>query len=112
VAVKELLMFANNEDEDAKAWQDMQNEVWRKQAWPGRTCKMDEMRSEVCDFRGERRTNLPPSFWALQVSMLGSLSHPNIMRFMAISLDPPMIVMQYYSHGSLFALLQVRVLML
>ena len=39
--------------------------------------------------------------------MLGSLSHPNIMRFMAISLDPPMIVMQYYSHGSLFALLQV-----
>ena len=40
--------------------------------------------------------------------MLGSLSHPNIMRFMAISLDPPMIVMQYYSHGSLFALLQVN----
>lgn len=40
--------------------------------------------------------------------MLGSLSHPNIMRFMAISLDPPMIVMQYYSHGSLFSLLQVR----
>ena len=41
--------------------------------------------------------------------MLGSLSHPNIMRFMAISLDPPMIVMQYYSYGSLFSLLQVRV---
>ena len=44
----------------------------------------------------------------VQVTMLGSLSHPNIMRFMAISLDPPMIVMQYYSYGSLFSLLQVR----
>ena len=50
-----------------------------------------------------------PSVTLLQVTMLGSLSHPNIMRFMAISLDPPMIVMQYYSYGSLFSLLQVRV---
>ena len=29
-----------------------------------------------------------------EVCLLGSLSHPNIMRFMAISLDPPTIVMQ------------------
>ena len=29
-----------------------------------------------------------------EVHLLGSLSHPNIMRFMAISLDPPTIVMQ------------------
>ena len=28
VAVKELISFANNEDENARAWQDMQNEVW------------------------------------------------------------------------------------
>ena len=40
--------------------------------------------------------------------MLGSLLHPNIMRFMAICLEPPMIVMQYYPHGSLFSVLQVR----
>jgi hypothetical protein len=33
--------------------------------------------------------------------------HPNIMRFLAITLDPPMIIMQYYSHGTLFQLLQV-----
>jgi hypothetical protein len=32
------------------------------------------------------------------------------MRFMAITLNPPMIVMQYYSYGSLFGLLQVRLL--
>ncbi len=42
-----------------------------------------------------------------EVQMLGSLSHPNIMRFIAITLNPPMIIMQYYSHGSLFSLLQV-----
>ncbi|GAX75256.1 hypothetical protein CEUSTIGMA_g2701.t1 [Chlamydomonas eustigma] len=66
VAVKELLCFGENEDENARAWTDMQNEV----------------------------------------NMLGSLSHPNIMRFMAITLNPPMIVMQYYSYGSLFGLLQ------
>ena len=41
-----------------------------------------------------------------EVHLLGSLSHPNVMRFMAISINPPMIVMQYYSHGTLFALLQ------
>ena len=29
-----------------------------------------------------------------EVHLLGSLSHPNIMRFMAVSLDPPTIVMQ------------------
>lgn len=29
-----------------------------------------------------------------EVNMLGSLLHPNITRFMAVCLDPPMIVMQ------------------
>lgn len=28
-------------------------------------------------------------------------------RFMAVSLNPPLIVMQYYAHGSLFDLLSV-----
>ena len=42
-----------------------------------------------------------------QVHLLGAFSHPNIMRFMAVCLDPPMIVMQYYPHGSLFDLLTV-----
>ncbi|EFJ49685.1 hypothetical protein VOLCADRAFT_33660, partial [Volvox carteri f. nagariensis] len=40
-----------------------------------------------------------------EVTLLGSLSHPNIMRFLAMCLDPPCIVMQYYPHGSLFDLL-------
>lgn len=30
--------------------------------------------------------------------MLGSLLHPNITRFMAVCLDPPMIVMQVRGH--------------
>ena len=29
-----------------------------------------------------------------EVCLLGSLSHPHLMRFLAISLDPPTIVMQ------------------
>ena len=41
-----------------------------------------------------------------EVYLLGSLSHPNIMRFCAVCLDPPMIVTQYYSQGSLFDLLK------
>ncbi|KAG1670164.1 hypothetical protein FOA52_000876 [Chlamydomonas sp. UWO 241] len=41
-----------------------------------------------------------------EVNMLGSFSHPNIMRFIAIAINPPMIVMQYYAHGSLFDLLK------
>lgn len=41
-----------------------------------------------------------------EVYLLGSLSHPNIMRFCAVCLDPPMIVTQYYQHGSLFELLK------
>ena len=34
------------------------------------------------------------------------MCHPNIMRFLAVVLDPPMIVMQYYPAGSLFELLR------
>lgn len=41
-----------------------------------------------------------------EVHLLGSLTHPNIMRFCAVCLDPPMIVMQYYAHGSLFEMLK------
>lgn len=41
-----------------------------------------------------------------EVWVLGSLSHPSITRFCALCLDPPMIVMQYYPHGSLFDLLK------
>lgn len=41
-----------------------------------------------------------------EVYLLGSLSHPNIMRFCAVCLDPPMIVTQYYQHGSMFDLLK------
>lgn len=41
-----------------------------------------------------------------EVFLLGSLTHPSISRFCALCLDPPMIVMQYYSHGSMFELLK------
>ncbi|KAJ9508201.1 hypothetical protein QJQ45_021539 [Haematococcus lacustris] len=41
-----------------------------------------------------------------EVHMLGTYNHPNIVRFMAICLDPPLIIMQFYPHGSLFDLLQ------
>ncbi len=42
-----------------------------------------------------------------EVHLLGTYNHPNIMRFMAVCIEPPMIVMQYYPHGSLFDLLTV-----
>ena len=41
-----------------------------------------------------------------EVFLLGSLTHPCISRFCALCLDPPMIVMQYYPHGSLYELLK------
>ena len=41
-----------------------------------------------------------------EVYLLGTMSHPNIMRFCAVCLDPPMIVTQYYPHGSMFDLLK------
>ncbi|GIL75439.1 hypothetical protein Vretifemale_5158 [Volvox reticuliferus] len=40
-----------------------------------------------------------------EVTLLGSLNHPNIARFLAMCEDPPCIVMQYYPYGSLFDLL-------
>ncbi|GLI61954.1 hypothetical protein VaNZ11_004517 [Volvox africanus] len=40
-----------------------------------------------------------------EVSLLGSLNHPNIARFLAMCEEPPCIVMQYYPYGSLFDLL-------
>eukprot|EP00879_Flechtneria_rotunda_P032704 GHRR01035978.1.p1 GENE.GHRR01035978.1~~GHRR01035978.1.p1 ORF type:complete len:106 (-),score=25.61 GHRR01035978.1:68-385(-) len=41
-----------------------------------------------------------------EVFLLGSLTHPSVSRFCALCLDPPMIVMQYYAHGSLYELLK------
>jgi hypothetical protein len=41
-----------------------------------------------------------------EVFLLGSLTHPSISRFCALCLDPPLIVMQYYSHGSMYELLK------
>jgi serine/threonine protein kinase len=41
-----------------------------------------------------------------EVFLLGSLTHPSISRFCALCLDPPLIVMQYYSHGSMYDLLK------
>ena len=48
----------------------------------------------------------PPKITPEKVYLLGSMCHPNIMRFLAVVLDPPMIVMQYYPAGSLFELLR------
>jgi serine/threonine protein kinase len=42
-----------------------------------------------------------------EVHMLGTYNHPNVVRFVGVCTDPPMIVMQYYPHGSMFDLLQV-----
>lgn len=41
-----------------------------------------------------------------EVHLLGSMSHPNVMRFCAVCFNPPIIVTQYYPHGSLFDLLK------
>jgi hypothetical protein len=44
-----------------------------------------------------------------EADMMSVMRHPNILTYMACSLDPPdlMIVMEYMSHGSLFNVLQV-----
>lgn len=40
-----------------------------------------------------------------EVGMLTSLNHPNLVRFCGVCLDPPLLVMEYYRHGSVFGLL-------
>jgi serine/threonine protein kinase len=40
-----------------------------------------------------------------EVGMLTSLSHPNLVRFCGVCLDPPLLVMEYYRHGSVFGML-------
>jgi serine/threonine protein kinase len=37
--------------------------------------------------------------------MLTSLNHPNLVRFCGVCLDPPLLVMEYYRHGSVFGML-------
>lgn len=61
------------------------------------SCSVDSVEEEV---NQELKTLMD------EVYLLGSMSHPNIMRFCAVCLDPPMIVTQYYPHGSLFDLLK------
>jgi serine/threonine protein kinase len=40
-----------------------------------------------------------------EVGMLTSLNHPNLVRFCGVCLDPPLLVMEYYRHGSVFGML-------
>ncbi|WIA08465.1 hypothetical protein OEZ85_007902 [Tetradesmus obliquus] len=40
-----------------------------------------------------------------EVALLTSLKHPNLVRFCGVCLDPPLVVMEYYRHGSLFSML-------
>jgi hypothetical protein len=43
---------------------------------------------------------------AKEVHWLTSLNHPNLVRFCAVCLERPLVVMEFYKHGSVFALLQ------
>jgi hypothetical protein len=38
--------------------------------------------------------------------MLTSLNHPNLVRFCGVCLDPPLLVMEYYRHGSVYSMLE------
>lgn len=35
-----------------------------------------------------------------------NLNHPNLVRFCGVCLDPPLLVMEYYHHGSVYNLLE------
>ncbi len=42
-----------------------------------------------------------------EVQMLNHLTmHPNVVRFCGVCLDPPLIITEYYSRGSLYHMLQ------
>lgn len=43
---------------------------------------------------------------AKEVHWLTSLNHPNLVRFCAVCLERPLVVMEFYKHGSVFAMLQ------
>ncbi|MEW5318025.1 MAG: hypothetical protein WDW38_009279 [Sanguina aurantia] len=64
---------------------------------------------ELLAFSGMASGEYDPREYAAlfnEVQLLGSLSHPSVMRFLAVCVEPPMIVMQYYPHGSLYDLLK------
>lgn len=41
-----------------------------------------------------------------EVGLLAKLTHPNLVRFFGVCLDPPLVVMEYYRNGSVFKMLQ------
>eukprot|EP00879_Flechtneria_rotunda_P011134 GHRR01011632.1.p1 GENE.GHRR01011632.1~~GHRR01011632.1.p1 ORF type:complete len:1046 (+),score=387.29 GHRR01011632.1:425-3139(+) len=69
----------------------------------------------VDDADAAKLTNKSPSEAAMQgardalrkeVMLLTSLNHPNVVRFCGVCLDPPLVVMEFYKHGSVYALLE------
>jgi hypothetical protein len=41
-----------------------------------------------------------------EVGILAKLTHPNLVRFCGVCLDPPLVVMEYYRNGSMFKMLE------
>lgn len=40
------------------------------------------------------------------MGILAKLTHPNLVRFCGVCLDPPLVVMEYYRNGSMFKMLE------
>ena len=47
---------------------------------------------------------------AKEVHWLTSLNHPNLVRFCAVCLERPLVVMEFYKHGSVYAMMQKAML--
>eukprot|EP00878_Enallax_costatus_P013757 GHUV01014388.1.p1 GENE.GHUV01014388.1~~GHUV01014388.1.p1 ORF type:complete len:500 (+),score=85.50 GHUV01014388.1:1551-3050(+) len=41
-----------------------------------------------------------------EAALLMCFNHPNLVRFCGVCLDPPLVVMEYYSHGNLFNMVE------
>lgn len=41
-----------------------------------------------------------------EVGLLAKLTHPNLVRFCGVCLDPPLVVMEYYRNGSVYKMLE------
>lgn len=41
-----------------------------------------------------------------EVGLLAKLTHPNLVRFCGVCLDPPLVVMEYYKNGSVYKMLE------
>ena len=41
-----------------------------------------------------------------EVGILAKLTHPNLVRFCGVCLDPPLVVMEFYRNGSMFKMLE------